>query len=341
MRPQTHRGAYHVAGSWAEAAFLFWIHSHDGAMFILRRAFPSFVGSGWLRGEAAGLIFRWGSGPLLRASAAATGLVIKRAFVGTIAAFLTGPIGLFVALVGPGIVGKIKSKALGLLHGALSVVGLGGGTKGLDSPASLATIAVVAALVVAFASMLLVTTTLGVAFSTTYDGQGGLAQGETDRDVLQYGGPLPTHISSISHCPIPAGFRITQAPFEPGSLTHRRVDAFDYAAPAGTPVVAAHDGFLVPNHAGGFCLNHPEYGTYVRLAARSVDGPIETRYAHLSDCAKLSVYNKNGEPALVAAGTIIGYVGSSGKSTGPHLHFEIKGPRLLTTLLPSSCGGTQ
>jgi len=84
-------------------------------------------------------------------------------------------------------------------------------------------------------------------------------------------------------------------------------DGMDLAAAAGTPIVAAADGKVVSaGWAGG-------YGRAVEIA--HADG-VETRYGHMSRIAAYS-----GE--LVHRGQVIGYVGSSGLSTGPHLHFEV------------------
>jgi murein DD-endopeptidase MepM/ murein hydrolase activator NlpD len=81
----------------------------------------------------------------------------------------------------------------------------------------------------------------------------------------------------------------------------------DLAAAAGTPIVAAADGrVLSAGWAGG-------YGRAVVIAHA---GGVETRYGHMSRIAAYS-----GE--TVHRGEVIGYVGSSGLSTGPHLHFEV------------------
>ncbi len=82
----------------------------------------------------------------------------------------------------------------------------------------------------------------------------------------------------------------------------------DFGAGWGSPIVAAADGQVVgAGWAGG-------YGRQVRLAHG--DGLIST-YSHMSEIA--------AEPGtIVRRGEVIGYVGSSGLSTGPHLHFEVK-----------------
>jgi murein DD-endopeptidase MepM/ murein hydrolase activator NlpD len=87
---------------------------------------------------------------------------------------------------------------------------------------------------------------------------------------------------------------------------HRGVD---WAAPTGTPVMAAFDGTILSAGDG------KGYGNVVRI---SHAGGLETRYAHLnafSDQARAG--------AAVKAGDVIGYVGTTGLSTGPHLHFEL------------------
>lgn len=83
----------------------------------------------------------------------------------------------------------------------------------------------------------------------------------------------------------------------------------DFAAPTGTPIYAAGHGTVQrANRYGG-------YGNYVRI--RHSNG-YETAYAHLSRFARGM---KAG--ARVRQGDVIGYVGSTGASTGPHLHYEV------------------
>jgi murein DD-endopeptidase MepM/ murein hydrolase activator NlpD len=83
----------------------------------------------------------------------------------------------------------------------------------------------------------------------------------------------------------------------------------DWAAPVGTPIMAAFDGEIVFQGDGG------SYGNLVRI---SHGNGRETRYAHMQKfAANESVGTK------VKAGDIIGYIGTTGLSTGPHLHFEL------------------
>ncbi|MEP6564151.1 MAG: M23 family metallopeptidase, partial [Mesorhizobium sp.] len=83
----------------------------------------------------------------------------------------------------------------------------------------------------------------------------------------------------------------------------------DWAAPVGTPIAAAFDGEIVFQGDGG------GYGNVVKIAH---SGGRETRYAHMSKFAIAG-----GVGTKVKAGDIIGYIGTTGLSTGPHLHFEL------------------
>jgi murein DD-endopeptidase MepM/ murein hydrolase activator NlpD len=81
----------------------------------------------------------------------------------------------------------------------------------------------------------------------------------------------------------------------------------DYGAPMGSPIVAATAGTV--NFAGW----HGGHGNYVQIRHA---GGLGTGYAHMS---RIKV--RSGQ--AVTAGQVIGYVGSTGISTGPHLHFEV------------------
>ena len=82
----------------------------------------------------------------------------------------------------------------------------------------------------------------------------------------------------------------------------------DFKAPRGTPVHAAGAGVVEVAR---------RKGSYGRLVIISHGRGLETRYAHLQ-----RVHVEEG--AFVPAGTRIGTVGSTGRSTGPHLHFEVR-----------------
>ena len=107
------------------------------------------------------------------------------------------------------------------------------------------------------------------------------------------------------------------APYNSSSFG-RRVDPFtgqwalhegiDFLADAGAPILAAANGIVV------FAGFHPQYGYAVDI---DHGNDLVTRYAH---CAKLFV--KEGD--VVQRGRKLGEVGSTGRSTGPHLHFEVR-----------------
>jgi murein DD-endopeptidase MepM/ murein hydrolase activator NlpD len=111
--------------------------------------------------------------------------------------------------------------------------------------------------------------------------------------------------------PVPGVYPITSSfgpRIDPVYGVERFHSGVDIAAPAGTPVRAALDGEVV--YAGW----NDGYGLVVFIWHSS---SLETRYAHLS-----SIVVKQRQ--VVRAGDVIGYVGSTGKSTGPHLHFEVR-----------------
>lgn len=83
----------------------------------------------------------------------------------------------------------------------------------------------------------------------------------------------------------------------------------DFAAPPGTPILAAGDGTIE------FVGWNRGYGRYVRLRH---NGEYSTAYAHLS---RFAPGMKRGR--RISQGEVIGYVGSTGLSTGPHLHYEV------------------
>jgi murein DD-endopeptidase MepM/ murein hydrolase activator NlpD len=116
---------------------------------------------------------------------------------------------------------------------------------------------------------------------------------------------------------ITQGFGCTSYPFEPYDPTcpsHHFHSGIDIATDYGTPVHAS-DGGIVHNFTmgctwgGGLC----GYGRYVVMVHA---GGFITLYGHLSSWAV-------GDGVQVDKDTVIGYEGSTGNSTGPHLHFEI------------------
>jgi murein DD-endopeptidase MepM/ murein hydrolase activator NlpD len=98
--------------------------------------------------------------------------------------------------------------------------------------------------------------------------------------------------------------------FHPVLGLSRRHEGTDYAAARGTPVMAAGDGVVLrAGRAGG-------YGNLIEL--RHLNG-ITTRYGHLRGFAR-----NIRRGVRVEQGQVIGYVGSTGLATGPHLHYEFR-----------------
>ena len=103
-----------------------------------------------------------------------------------------------------------------------------------------------------------------------------------------------------------SGFGTRKHPILGYARAHKGVD---FAAPRGTPIKAAGDGTVLrANRYGSF-------GNYVKI--RHANG-YETAYAHLNGFARGMRSGKR-----VRQGQVIGYVGTTGRSTGPHLHYEV------------------
>jgi murein DD-endopeptidase MepM/ murein hydrolase activator NlpD len=108
------------------------------------------------------------------------------------------------------------------------------------------------------------------------------------------------------HWPVPNFYRISSN-FGPRGRRHH--DGIDIPAPKGTPIVAVADGTVVYSSNG-----IRGYGNMIVLAH---EGEVFTVYAH----NKKNMVKKG---ANVKQGQVIGQIGSTGRSTGPHLHFEIR-----------------
>ncbi len=101
-----------------------------------------------------------------------------------------------------------------------------------------------------------------------------------------------------------SGFGMRKHPIRGYMKKHQGVD---FAAPRGTPIYAAGDGVIEMKQ------RYKGYGKYIRI--RHANG-FKTAYGHMSK------FNKT-LGGRVKQGKIIGYVGSTGNSTGPHLHYEV------------------
>lgn len=103
-----------------------------------------------------------------------------------------------------------------------------------------------------------------------------------------------------------SGFGMRRHPILGYSKMHKGTD---FAAPAGTPIYAAGDGTIEQLGRNG------SYGNYVRIRHNS---STKTAYAHMKGFAK-----GIGNGSHVKQGQVIGYIGTTGRSTGPHLHYEV------------------
>src|SRR5262249_25641551 len=124
------------------------------------------------------------------------------------------------------------------------------------------------------------------------------AQGHSARKFLMK--------TPVNGAKLASGFGMRLHPILGYSMMHRGVD---FRAAVGTPIMAAGDGVI--ERAGPFST----YGNYVKIRHA---GGYETAYAHMSRFARFV------RPGLrVRQGQVIGYVGTTGRSTGPHLHYEV------------------
>ena len=112
--------------------------------------------------------------------------------------------------------------------------------------------------------------------------------------------------SPINGARLSSSFGMRKHPIDGYNKMHRGTD---FAAPMGTPIVASGDGVIIRARwcgGGGNCIKIRHNSTY------------ETIYAHMKNFGR-----GIKEGLRVKQGQIIGYVGSTGKSTGPHLHYEV------------------
>ncbi len=105
---------------------------------------------------------------------------------------------------------------------------------------------------------------------------------------------------------VSSGFGLRKHPVLGYNKMHKGVD---FAAPRGTKIYAAADGVIDKKYYSS------SYGNYIRIRHT---GGIKTAYAHMKGFARgLSLGDR------VKQGQTIGYVGTTGRSTGPHLHYEV------------------
>ncbi|MBA4164083.1 MAG: M23 family peptidase [Erythrobacter sp.] len=142
-------------------------------------------------------------------------------------------------------------------------------------------------------------------------------QGSTLRPSVSIPSRLPLDGPALT-----SGFGMRTHPVLGGRRQHKGIDL---AAPTGTPIYATADGIV------GKAQWYSTYGLYVEIAHGA---QLETRYAHMSRLAVAP-----GE--RVRKGDVIGYVGSTGRSTGPHLHYEVRIGDLAVDPLPYMTGAAE
>lgn len=105
---------------------------------------------------------------------------------------------------------------------------------------------------------------------------------------------------------ISSGFGMRFHPVLGYTKMHKGID---FAAPRGTPIYAAGDGVIEKEYRSS------SYGNYIRIRHRA---GLETAYAHMQN-----FHAGLHQGSRVKQGQVIGYIGTTGRSTGPHLHYEI------------------
>jgi murein DD-endopeptidase MepM/ murein hydrolase activator NlpD len=129
-------------------------------------------------------------------------------------------------------------------------------------------------------------------------------------DELDRSTPAAARVSVPSRMPLDdtrltSDYGMRTHPVLGGRRSHKGVDL---SAPTGTPIYATADGYV--SKAEWFS----SYGKFVSIEHGA---DLQTRFAHMS-----SITVKAG--TRVKKGDVIGYVGSTGRSTGPHLHYEVR-----------------
>jgi murein DD-endopeptidase MepM/ murein hydrolase activator NlpD len=153
------------------------------------------------------------------------------------------------------------------------------------------------------------------------------ANGQLDigKEIVVPGGKKPEIKIELPQRAIALGARRTYTKIKRGWLAHpapgsrktqwlHRTNAVDLAAPVGTPIYAAAAGVVTKSTSGGWGGG---YGRYVMI--KHPNGVV-TLYAHLSR-------NKVKAGQKVKQGQVIGLMGSTGRSTGSHVHFEVRGAK--------------
>lgn len=133
------------------------------------------------------------------------------------------------------------------------------------------------------------------ALFTSWKRLDGIGQG-----VISIPSARPVEAMSLT-----SGYGVRSDPFRQGAAMHAGIDL---AGPLGTPIYATADGIV------SYASWMRGYGNLIEIAHGKA---VETRYGHLS-----KIFVKNN--MRVKRGQLIGLMGSTGRSTGSHLHYEVR-----------------
>lgn len=152
------------------------------------------------------------------------------------------------------------------------------------------------------------------AFSQLFSSWRSLDQGAATPVARSMSGSIPS-LMPVPSTHLTSGFGMRWHPILGGRHPHMGVDL---AGAVGTPIHATADGVIGrADWFGG-------YGLYVQIEH---GGQMETRYGHMS---RLNV----AAGQFVHRGDVIGYIGTTGRTTGPHLHYEVRVDGVAVNPLP-------
>ena len=146
----------------------------------------------------------------------------------------------------------------------------------------------------------------GPLISTIAQLESGLSAPSFDQAITPYTGPI---IEGCAPAWPTVRAYVTQGPY--GQFSHKSVEAIDLSVPVGKPVYSSTPGIVFTSGWGG------SYGNWVVVDAQSQGQSFRVIYGHMA-----ATFVSRGQ--AVNPGTQLGLSGSTGFSTGPHLHYEYK-----------------